>query len=84
MLTDASTTVWVESLAAGLAKEGQMCAMQTSSQLQSGFQVEVFFLAVLKPCAPVNTNEKTQNVLIGGEQQVIAFYKVVSCLMLKL
>lgn len=67
MLTDASTTVCVESLAAGLTKEGHMCALQTSSQLQSGFHGNVFFLGVLKPCAPVNTNEKTHNVLIGGE-----------------
>ncbi len=46
MLTDVSTTVWVESLSAGLTKEAHMCALQTSSQLQSGFKVEVFFFLV--------------------------------------
>jgi len=43
VLTDAFTTVWVESLAAGLTKEGHMCALQTSSQLRSGFHGNVYF-----------------------------------------
>lgn len=62
MLTDVSTTVWVESLAAELTKEGHVCTAHIKPAAKRFSGLSVFFLVFLKPCAPVNTNEKTQNV----------------------